>query len=89
MLCAQEYEEPSGALEQAIEADFGALDGLVSRFNAAAGAVQGRSGRGLGLGVGSEVPRSVSRSGQVARRWHMAMFGWIHRLPHHLVTELP
>ncbi|KAL4447307.1 hypothetical protein ABPG77_007340 [Micractinium sp. CCAP 211/92] len=42
MLCPpKEYEEPSGALEQAIEADFGALDGLVSQFNAAAGAVQG------------------------------------------------
>lgn len=41
---AQEYEEPSGALEKAIEADFGALEGLVSKFNAAAGAVQGRWG---------------------------------------------
>ncbi|KAL4443583.1 hypothetical protein ABPG75_011320 [Micractinium tetrahymenae] len=42
MLCPpKEYEDPSGALEQAIEADFGALDGLVSKFNAAAGGVQG------------------------------------------------
>lgn len=42
MLCPpKEYEEPSGALEKAIEADFGALEGLVSKFNAAAGAVQG------------------------------------------------
>lgn len=43
---AQEYEPPSGALEQAIEADWGALDALVAQFNAKAAGVQGRRGRG-------------------------------------------
>lgn len=45
LLCAgalaQEYQPPSGALEQAIDAQFGALEGLVKAFNAKAAAVQG------------------------------------------------
>ncbi|PSC72370.1 superoxide dismutase [Mn] [Micractinium conductrix] len=42
MLCPpKEYEPPSGALEQAIEADWGALDALVAQFNAKAAGVQG------------------------------------------------
>jgi hypothetical protein len=36
----QDYEPPSGALLQAIEADFGSLDKLVSKFNTAAVGVQ-------------------------------------------------
>ncbi|KAL4858516.1 Superoxide dismutase [Mn] 1 [Chlorella vulgaris] len=42
MLCPEkEYQPPSGALEQAIDAQFGALEGLVKAFNAKAAAVQG------------------------------------------------
>ena len=36
----QEYEPPSGSLEQAIEAEFGALDALQKQFNAKAAGVQ-------------------------------------------------
>ena len=36
----QDYEPPSGALLQAIEADFGSLDKLVCKFNTAAVGVQ-------------------------------------------------
>ncbi|KAI7840677.1 hypothetical protein COHA_005599 [Chlorella ohadii] len=42
MLCPpKEYEPPSGSLEQAIEAEFGALDALQKQFNAKAAGVQG------------------------------------------------
>lgn len=39
-LHTQEYEPPAGALEQAIEAEFGALEALQKQFNAKAAGVQ-------------------------------------------------
>jgi len=42
MLCPpKEYEDPSGAIASAIERDFGSLDKLTAKFNAATAAVQG------------------------------------------------
>ena len=43
----QEFHPPSGALEQAIDAQFGALDGMISKFNAATAAVQARTWQGV------------------------------------------
>jgi Fe-Mn family superoxide dismutase len=37
----QDYRPPSGSLEEAINAQYGDLDGLVAKFNAAAAGVQG------------------------------------------------
>ena len=39
-LHTQEYEPPAGALEQAIESEFGALEALQKQFNARAAGVQ-------------------------------------------------
>lgn len=57
----QEYEPPSGALEQAIEAEFGALDALQKQFNAKAAGVQVGWGQD---GVSSRASAWLSRSGQ-------------------------
>jgi superoxide dismutase, Fe-Mn family len=37
----QEFEPPSGSLANAIDADFGSLDKMITKFNAAAAGVQG------------------------------------------------
>ncbi|GAB4816184.1 hypothetical protein N2152v2_003230 [Parachlorella kessleri] len=49
MLCPpKDYEPPSGKLEQEIQAAFGSLDLLVTKFNTVAGAIQGSGWGWLG-----------------------------------------